>query len=325
MPSEQPPSSNRRDFVTGTSLRSELERSGELCAEVLVANDEARCEPTARNTIRLSTRAMACDFAVFLNPAVDSKIEVASEALELVHQLEDQLSVYRHASELSLLNQNAAASAVEVERQLFELLQLCKLLCSETSAAFDPTSGPLVALWHQCRKEGRIPNENEISVSLERTGIEHVRLDETVGTVAFDQVGIELNLGGIGKGYALDRAGRVLIDGGLTDWLLHGGHSSILARGDHQGLGGWPVGIRNPLFPGQRLATILLKDSGFSCSGSGVQHFRHGGKRWGQGKEGQEDGQHHQVLHQGREQEQVQGGCRQGQARPGPEGDSSGV
>ncbi len=199
MPSDQPPSSNRRDFVTGTSLRSELEHSSDVCAESLLANDEARCEPIARDTIRLSTRAMACDFAVILNPAADSKIEVASEALELVHQLEDQMSVYRHASELSLLNQNAVASAVEVEKQLFKLLQLCKQLCVETSAAFDPTSGPLVALWRQCRKEGRIPDENEMSASLDRTGIEHVRLDETVGTVAFDQAGTELNLGGIGK------------------------------------------------------------------------------------------------------------------------------
>ncbi|MCH7988965.1 MAG: FAD:protein FMN transferase, partial [Planctomycetes bacterium] len=78
-----------------------------------------------------------------------------------------------------------------------------------------------------------------------------------------------------------DRGGELLVEDGLQDWLFHGGHSSILARGDHNGCGGWPVGIRNPLFPKQRLATILLKDCALSSSGSGVQHFRHAGKRYG--------------------------------------------
>jgi len=88
-------------------------------------------------------------------------------------------------------------------------------------------------------------------------------------------------LNSIGKGYALDRAGDVLTEGGVENWLFHGGHSSLLARGTHGDLEGWPVGIRNPLFPEQRLGTVLLRDRGMSSSGSGVQYFRHGGKRYG--------------------------------------------
>jgi FAD:protein FMN transferase len=90
-----------------------------------------------------------------------------------------------------------------------------------------------------------------------------------------------LNLGGIGKGYALDRAGQAMLNEDIGDWLIHGGHSSLLAHGDHNRLGGWPVGIRNPLFPDRRLATIVLQNCALSSSGSGVQHFRHAGRRYG--------------------------------------------
>ncbi|MGH7201675.1 MAG: FAD:protein FMN transferase, partial [Planctomycetaceae bacterium] len=116
---------------------------------------------------------------------------------------------------------------------------------------------------------------------LERTGIEHVQFAHDKSTIRFDRPGVELNLGGIGKGYALDRVSEFLHERGLGDWLIHGGYSSILVRGDHNGLGGWPVGLKNPLFPKQRWATLLLRDEAVSTSGSGVQHFRHEGKRYG--------------------------------------------
>ena len=100
-----------------------------------------------------------------------------------------------------------------------------------------------------------------------------------------------MNLNGIGKGYALDRAAELLAGAEseyeIRNWLLHGGHSSVLARGEHfhpgteGSVGGWPVGIRNPLFPDERLATLLLRNQAMGTSGSGVQYFRVGGKRYG--------------------------------------------
>jgi len=71
----------------------------------------------------------------------------------------------------------------------------------------------------------------------------------------------------------------MLGEAGLNDWLFHGGQSSLLARGDHNQWGGWPVGIRHPLFPQQRLMTVLLKDWALSTIGTGVENFRHGGER----------------------------------------------
>ena len=100
-------------------------------------------------------------------------------------------------------------------------------------------------------------------------------------SIAFYRMGVELNLGSIGKGYALDRAAEILIEYELTEWLIQGGHSSVIARGGHNGLAGWPVGLRNPLLPQRRLGTILLRDQALATSGTAVQHFRFEGKRYG--------------------------------------------
>lgn len=270
-------SSNRRDFLTGQAVRMAAERAGGHLADAITG----RPIPQAGDTVRLTTRAMACDFAVVLNPQPGDQVLAASAALDLIHRLEDQMTVYRDDSELSAINRQAAAEAVPVEPKLFELLGQAAEIANRTDRGFDPTSGPLIALWRQCRKAGRIPTDEEITAALERTGIQHVQFDEDHRTIRFGRQGIELNLGGIGKGAAIDRAGTLLSKQEIDSWLLHGGRSSLLARGEHAGQSGWPVGIRHPLFPHRRLATILLQDRGLSTSGSGVQSFRHGGKRYG--------------------------------------------
>ena len=150
-----------------------------------------------------------------------------------------------------------------------------------TAGGFDATAGPLIRLWRNCREENRIPTEGEIAECLNRTGIDHLIFDEMNHTVSYNSEAVELNLGGIGKGYALDRAGEHLRNEGVENFLFHGGYSSILAAGTHQNLEGWPVGIQNPAFRNSRLATILLKDQALSTSGSSVQFFRHAGHRYG--------------------------------------------
>lgn len=225
---------------------------------------------------------MACDFSAIMNAGVSTQgIDHAFDALRLVADLEAQMSVYRADSELSAINGTAAECPVHVETELFNLLVQAKNISYQTDHAFDPTAGPLVALWRACRAELRIPTQNEIDDCLQIVGIEHVHFDETDHLIHFDRGGVELNLGGIGKGHALDRVGETLRSGDLQNWLLHGGHSSLSASGDHNGLGGWPVGIGNPLFTGKRLGTLLLSDCSMATSGSNIQYFRHQGTKYG--------------------------------------------
>ncbi len=273
--------SSRREFLSGKALRERIAHSGEILADALCDAGDARRTPTAGSTVRLATNAMACEFSVVMNPGPPEQVMIASDALELIHPLEEQLTVYRETSELSRINRRARDESVPVERELFQLLLRARAFSRATGGCFDVTTGPLIALWRLCKRAGRIPEPSEIEATLAQTGIEYVVFDEAARTVRFTRPGMQLNLGAIGKGYALDRAAACLIESGFEDWLFHGGHSSILARGDHNGLAGWPIGIRNPLFTEARLATVLLKDRGMSTSGSNIQFFRHNGRRYG--------------------------------------------
>ncbi len=244
---------------------------------------DLRTPPSAGNTVRLSTRAMACDFSVIMNPGTTEQIESAGEALNVVHAIEDWLSIYRPSSDLSQLNQFAATEPQVVRGDLFELLSLANDLYQRTNGCFDMASGALTRLWKRCRQDGRIPKIEEVSQTLLQTGMEHVALEPDRNRVSFRRDGIILDPGAIGKGYAIDEACAVLQSDelGPRSFLLHGGHSSLRAFGDHNDHAGWPVGIGNPLFTEKRLGTLLLKNQALATSGSNIQFFRHEGKRYG--------------------------------------------
>jgi thiamine biosynthesis lipoprotein len=226
---------------------------------------------------------MACDFSVIMNPGPTEQIEVAGEALELVHAIEGWLSIYRESSELSGVNQMAHESPVRVRPELFDLLQKAVEIHVRTDSAFDMATGSLTQLWRACRREHRIPSQPEIDAASTRAGLKHVGLDSESQSVTFRQSGIILDPGAIGKGYALDEAREWLAKSpnGPDAFLLHGGHSSLIARGGHNGHQGWPVGLGNPLFTEKRLGTLMLCDQAMATSGSNIQFFRHEGKRYG--------------------------------------------
>lgn len=273
------PTGNRREFLTGRALRKQVEAGGEVLADAVLADEPQR--PVVGDTLRLETRAMACDFAVLMNPDRGEQIPIASEALELVHELESQMTVYRDDSQLAAINREASHGPVPVEPGLYSLLRTATALGHSTVGAFEPTAGPLIQLWKRCRDESRIPTDSELETAREQMGCEAIEFDDAAGTVAFTRPGLSLDLGGIGKGYALDRCAAALTADGLEHFLLHGGQSSMIARGQHSGCDGWPVGIRDPFFPKETLLTVLMKDRALSTSGSGVQFFRHDGRRFG--------------------------------------------
>ncbi|MCH9656003.1 MAG: FAD:protein FMN transferase [Planctomycetes bacterium] len=279
--SEKNTNSNRREFLTGRVLKNAIEQTGENLADYLGDATEEFAAPAGGSNVRLSTRAMATEFAVVMNPGPSQQVTQASDALDLLHNLEQLMTVYRSDSAMSLVNAQAAERPVTVDSQLFDILDLARQICLETEGGFDPSAGPLIALWRECRQQGRIPSQQEIDVCLTLTGIEQFQFDPEAKTIQYRTPENELNLGGIGKGYALDVAGEFLTEQELESWLFYGGFSSILAKGTHNQLPGWPVGIKNPLFTSQRLGTILLQNNALSSSGSSVQHFRHQGKRYG--------------------------------------------
>lgn len=235
-------------------------------------------------TVSIRRRAMACEWEVQIAAdRDDNSMELIFAALDLVEALEAQMTVYRAASEVMRINERAVAGPVTVESRLFNVFQGVARICRETGRALDITSGPLSAAWGFSRRQGRVPSEAEISAALALVGIDQILLDEANETIFFRRPGVSVNLNSVGKGYALDRMAELLADGNVDDYLLHGGKSSVLARGDQPGRAGhgWTIGVRHPLRPAERLAEFCLRDQCLSTSGSGTQFFQRRGKRYG--------------------------------------------
>src|SRR5690606_9371325 len=140
-----------------------------------------------------------------------------------------------------------------IEAGLLQLFLQAKSLSAQTGGAFDITAGQLSKTWGFYRREGRMPAADEIEATLATVGYKQLELDPEKQTAHFLKPGMEINLGAIGKGYALDRAADLLAEKELRDCLLHGGNSSVLARGHRCGeSGGWTIALKHPLRPDER-------------------------------------------------------------------------
>jgi FAD:protein FMN transferase len=273
--------STRREFLQGQAALDALAQF-----DVGAADRRALDEPASDGyLLRLSREAMACTFEVFINAGqYQHGTEAALAALDLVDQLEDQLSVYREHSEISRINRRAASGSVSVEPRLFALLLRAVELHRDTGGAFDVTSGRLSSVWGFTRRRGTIPAGDDLETARASVGSEYLELDAAQRCLRFQRPGLEINLGSIGKGYALDRCDERLAAEDVNDFLLHGGSSSVLARGTSGMLSaepGWLVGVRNPMHPRRRVGTLRLTNRALATSGSGTQFFMHEGRRYG--------------------------------------------
>lgn len=290
MSAERP--THRREFLKGRSAAESISgwsnRGGESAADSDIQSPDLTPAAGPGEEIYLTKfarRAMACDFELLFDSRRYPGGGVAAiEALDLIDALEEQLSVYRATSEISNINRMAHLGPVEVERRFFELLVEAEKLNAATGGAFDITSGPLIKVWGFRQRAGAVPSEAALREALELVGMDKVRLDAERRTIEFARAGMEIDLGAIGKGYALDRAGEVLQAAGTPDFLFHAGTSSVLARGSSGGVSpdeGWTVSIRDPLRPGRSLGNARLVDRALATSGVAVQHFRAAGKSYG--------------------------------------------
>jgi thiamine biosynthesis lipoprotein len=193
------------------------------------------------------------------------------------------MTVYRADSEVLRINRLAASEPVSVELGLFRLFELAQRLHAETGGALDITSGPLSEVWGFSRRAGRMPSDVELADAFARVGMQHVVLNAPQQTVTFDRPGMSLHLNCIGKGYALERMAGLLLERGVEDFLLHGGRSSVLARGSCPGSEspGWSIGLRHPLRPEVTLGEFSLVNQALGTSGSATQSFEHEGRHYG--------------------------------------------
>jgi thiamine biosynthesis lipoprotein len=271
---------NRRDLFAPKNVAL-------AAGQFLGAAEDARAisldEPDEVALLRLGWRAMATGWEILLPFGTPEAMEVGRAAFALLDALEDQLTVYREHSEVSRLNRRAFRREVRVERRLFALLELARQVTQETDGAFDVTAGALIKAWGFFRGPKRVPTEEERVSALDRVGMRHVGLNPERRTVRFLREGLEINLGSIGKGYALDRMAEAIASRrNLPGVLLHGGSSSVYAKGCPHGVGrGWRIRLRHPWIRERTLAQLWLRDRALGTSAATFQHLEHEGKKLG--------------------------------------------
>ena len=240
-------------------------------------------------TVSLARHAMATRFEIVLHGEDEPGLRAAGEeALDEISALEAQLNFHSADSEISRINAGAALGPVPVEPGLFRLLREAKRIYEQSGGAFDVTVAPLMRYWGFWGGERKVPYTEELAKTRDFVGMHLVHMNGENFTVEFEQPGVQIDLGAIGKGYALEEAGRLLRESGVSSALLHGGTSSVCAIGAPQGQLHWRIAIKHPsasaseaFYQEKHIALVELRDESMGVSSSWGRVFEHHGELYG--------------------------------------------
>lgn len=235
-------------------------------------------EPHAWYRYEASRVSMACVYAIeAYGPDAQALPMTLDEALDEVDRIDRLMSHYKSDSALSLLNRNASRGPVSVDAELFDVIAEAMRYQRESGGAFDITVGPLMKAWGFFRDEGRVPTDAELAEARLRVGGARVILNADEKTITFDRPGVELDLGGIAKGYAVDRVVHVLRRRHIAAALISAGGSTIYGLGAPPGREAWDVDIQDPIDSRKTALTVRLNDRALSLAGSTEKSFTAGG------------------------------------------------
>lgn len=195
-----------------------------------------------------------------------------------IKRLEQLLSTWISSSELSVVNQAAGKNAVVVSRETWELVQRSLDMARLTDGGFNIAVGPAVEAWSVTERQ-RIPSQAELQGLKTLVDWTSIRIDPMARTIFLPRPGMRIDVGGIGKGYAADRAVDVLRKAGATGGVV-ALSGDIKTFGDFPGTKGFPAGIRHPRQDGALVAMIDLKDEAISTAGDYERYFEQEGVRY---------------------------------------------
>jgi thiamine biosynthesis lipoprotein len=233
----------------------------------------SNCSPI-EGMMRFSHEAMATTFELLIVHEDECYArQAAMAAFNEVDRLEEMLSRFLESSDVTRINGLPANQALRLGLETFECLKIAERVYSETNGAFDITIGNLLKCWRNEDGKPHSPSPEEIDFAKLRTGTNLLQLNEAEHTVKVSASGVQIDLGGIGKGYAVDRIAELLRDWSIDIALISGGYSSVLALDAPPGKKGWPLTLTNPDGSKEILARPSLRDA--ALSGSGVQRGGH--------------------------------------------------
>ncbi|MFQ5776371.1 MAG: FAD:protein FMN transferase [Terriglobia bacterium] len=206
--------------------------------------------------------------------------QAIEEAFARIREADEAMSHYRPESDLMRLNRRGGKQAVPVPAALYAVLRESLQYGEVSGGAFDVTVGPLVRLWQEAAERQQLPSAEAIAAVRARVGFAKVKLLPG-SRVQFAREGVEVNLGGIGKGWAVDAARDVLRAHGIENALISAGTSTVYALGSVPGGQGWPVALRDPCNREGTFETLSLQDAAVSTSASYERYWEIEGRRFG--------------------------------------------
>ncbi len=210
------------------------------------------------------------------NPANASAYQ--AEVLEWVAQFEAKYSRFLSDSLISHINASAGSRWVEIDPETEMLLKLCGEMFFLTRGAFDPTALPLIKLWNWKANPPVIPTEAQLRETRELCGWS--KIQRRPGAIFLPRNGMSLDLGGIGKEYAVDRVTQMAARHGIANVLVDFGQD-LCMRGAPAGKPAWHIGLEDPASPGKCWAGVAIKDKAVATSGDYLRHFTINGRRYG--------------------------------------------
>lgn len=213
---------------------------------------------------------------VLYAPDASTARRAAVAAFDRIAELDQIMSDYRRDSELMQLCEKAGAGPVPVSDDLFHVLSASALLSQQSNGAFDVTIGPLVRLWREARRAKRLPEPDSLEEARSKVGRDLMKLDSEEQTVELAAPGMQLDLGGIAKGYAADEAVRKLKEHGIQSSLVEFG-GDVVVSGAPPDSEGWR--LKAPLAD-QGKDELLLENEALSTSGDTQQFIEVDGVRY---------------------------------------------
>ena len=233
--------------------------------------------------VQLTHRAMGTYFEVVLYGEKEAYLHGVAEAImREIDRWEQKLSFYKSDSDVRRINAEAADHPVNLDPATFRLLKRAQELHEFTEGTFDITVAPLMRCWGFVGASGQMPEENAVAAAHKVVGMQHVYLDEAAYSVEFDRHGVEIDLGSIGKGFAIERAVELMEEYEIESALLHGGTSAVYGLGTMPEGDGWKIGLQKPFGEeGQTLGVVELYNTSLSVSAPHGKWFASEGRRYG--------------------------------------------
>ena len=203
--------------------------------------------------------------------------KAALQAFQEIRRIEHLMSPWIESSDVSRINRSAGNDGVRVSPETVEVLKRAQEVSKLSEGGFDITVGPLVQLWRKAREKGIPPPMQEIKESLSLVNFRDVTFNSE-GRVFLKKEGMTIDLGGIAKGYGVDRAFELLKGLGYRNLVVNAGGD--LRVGGSKPEGPWSIGIQHPRDPEKIMARISVSDTAVTTSGDYEKFFIHQGKRY---------------------------------------------